>query len=233
MADDIIHLVSGVTSGMGQAFAKQRLAAGEKVVGLVRNPASAKAIGLTDIIEVDYGNPEQVEHCLKAHAETRWTSFVNCAAILPAIPIGESTAASLTDIFNVNVISPMLICSQLVGRMSPGGAIILVGSISGFKGSYDDPYAATKGAIHSLVKTLALKFAPDARVIGLAPGMTDGTQMTANLVPGLREKTLQTIPLRQAGQAEDMAAVIEFLIGPACKFMTGAVLDINGGQYLR
>ncbi len=232
MADTPIHLVSGVTSGMGHAFAQQALAAGERVVGLVRSKDSAKDMGLTDIIEVDFSDPEAVAQCLASRSEI-WNSFVNCAAILPALAIHECTPQSLKEIFNINVISPMLVCKQLIGKMAPQACILLVGSIAGYKGSYDDPYAATKGAIHSLVKSIALKFAPDVRVVGLAPGMTDGTRMTSELIPGRREQTLQTIPLRSAGRAEDMAALMHFLLRPECQFMTGAMVDINGGQYVR
>jgi acetoacetyl-CoA reductase len=232
MAADRIHLVSGVTSGMGRAFAQQRLAAGEKVVGLVRNTDAARKLNLTDVIEVDFANPAQVETCLKSRPE-RWASFVNCAGILPAIPIEKSSAESLATIFNVNVISPMLICKQLVGTMVQGGCILLVGSISAQKGSFDDPYAATKGAIHSLVKTLALKFAPEVRVVGIAPGMTDGTRMTAELVPGRREHNIGLIPMARAGEAEEMAKIMGLLLQPECGFMTGAMVDVNGGQYVR
>mgnify|MGYP001487629249 CR=1 FL=1 len=110
---------------------------------------------------------------------------------------------------------------------------VLLGSISGHKGSFDDSYAATKGAIHSLVKSLALKFSPNIRVIGIAPGMTNNTKMTNNLVEGQYSKTLSKIPLKYAGEPEDIAELILFLINKHAKFITGSIIDVNGGQYLR
>ncbi len=91
----------------------------------------------------------------------------------------------------------------------------------------------TKGAIHTLVKSLALKFSPNIRVLGIAPGMTNNTKMTNNLVEGQYGKNLYKIPLEHAGEPEDIAELIMFLINKHANFITGALIDVNGGQYLR
>jgi 3-oxoacyl-[acyl-carrier protein] reductase len=186
----------------------------------------------TEPIFANLADPKEVPLALAA-LQGPLHGFINAAGILPAKNFTESTAESLTELFNINVISPMLILKAAVPLLVPGGVVVLFGSISGHKGSYDDGYAASKGAIHSLVRSLVDKLSPQHRIIGIAPGMVENTRMTDELVPGRFEENLKKIPLRKAGRPEDIAALTLFVLSDACQFMTGSILDINGGQYLR
>ena len=226
-------LVSGVTSGMGLKFVELILQKGYSVIPIVRNKSDLDNIDIYDnIIEYDYCEPWNIDSAFSGLSE-KIDAFVNFAAILPGLSLFEQSYEGLKTIFDVNVISPMLIINKIENLLNKDGCIILLGSISGHKGSFDDSYAATKGAIHSLVKSLALKFSPNIRVIGIAPGMTNNTKMTNNLVEGQYSKTLSKIPLEHAGEPEDIAELILFLINKHANFITGSIIDVNGGQYLR
>jgi NAD(P)-dependent dehydrogenase (short-subunit alcohol dehydrogenase family) len=229
------YLVTGATSGMGRAVSKTLHGAGHRQVLLVREGSRKKDLPDFDgiIVEADFANPAQVE-IFFAGFDTPLDGVINCAGILPGQSYTESTAADLTRLFNINTVSPMLMLKQLTPHLKPDACVVLYGSISGHKGSYDDGYAASKAAVHALVRSLALKLAPNVRVVGIAPGMTEETRMTAELIPGLFEKTKETrIPLKRAGKPEDMAALTLFVLGDSARFMTGCVIDVNGGQYLR
>ena len=227
------HLVSGVTSGMGRAFLDLlRSKAGERIVAIVRDRKQVMDVQADRHIVLDFARPDTVDVAFDGFDQPLH-SFINYAAILPGRTLLGSDHVHLQNLFNINVLTPMLVVRTIEPLLQRGSTVLLLGSIAGFKGSYDDPYAATKGAIHSLVKSLALKFAPDRRVVGLAPGMTQNTRMTDNLIPGRFDQNLETIPLRQAGDPRDLAQLAYFLLSDACRFMTGNVIDVNGGQYMR
>lgn len=226
-------MISGVTSGMGLAFMELVKNEGHCIIAIVRNKEQIRDnTGISKIIECDYSNPGKVERAFK-ELDMDIDAFINFSAILPGLSIFEQTYKGLTDLFNINVITPMLIIKNIQNKIRKGGSIILLGSISAQKGSFDDPYAASKGAIHSLVKSLSLKFSPDVRVIGVAPGITNNTRMTEELIDGLYKKNIEKTPLKIAGEPVDIANLILFLTGESSKFMTGCTIDINGGQYLR
>ena len=228
------YLLTGATSGMGKAIYADLTQKGHTVIPVLRNKEQAQNFAPTPstFIEADLANSGQIEAAF-SDLKTPLDGFINAAGILPGDSFEETDAAKLTELFNINTISPMLITKAIKPLLNQGACIILFGSISGHKGSYDDGYAASKGAVHSLVRSLALKFAPHARVIGIAPGMTENTRMTNDLVEGRFEHNMKLIPLQQAGQPTDIAELTSFVLSDTCQFMTGCVIDINGGQYLR
>ncbi|WP_162901381.1 SDR family oxidoreductase [Breoghania sp. L-A4] len=223
--------LTGCTSGIGAAFLKFAAESGRySVSALSRRPVHSDVIvwnGLSDLDNLDL--LEQTLQDFSAPLD----GIVLFAGELPGRTMFESTPAQMEHLFRVNVIANMVIIKALAPCLAEDSAVVLLGSISGFKGSHDDPYAATKGAIHSLVKSLALKMAPRTRVVGIAPGMTNDTRMTDDLVDGLYQRTLSTIPLRRAAEASEIAALVDTLLGASARSITGAVLDVNGGQYLR
>ena len=226
-------LVSGATSGMGLKFVELIQQKGYSVITIVRNKSDVENIkNYEDIIEYDFSEPWNIDNAFSGFNQ-KIDVFVNFAAILPGLSLFEQSYEGLKNLFDINVISPMLIVKKIQNKLNLDGSIILLGSISAQKGSFDDPYAATKGAIHTLVKSLALKFSPDIRVIGIAPGMINNTRMTSNLVEGQYKKTIARIPLEHAGDPEDIAELILFLINKHSSFITGSIIDVNGGQYLR
>jgi 3-oxoacyl-[acyl-carrier protein] reductase len=117
--------------------------------------------------------------------------------------------------------------------MGHGGTIVLVSSTAGQRGeAMHADYAATKGALISLTKSLAIECAPDITVNCVAPGWVD-TEMSAAAYAGDgRERIARTIPLQRIASAEDVAGPIVFLCSPLARHITGEVLNVNGGSVL-
>ncbi|HMK15285.1 MAG TPA: SDR family oxidoreductase, partial [Methanomicrobiales archaeon] len=115
------------------------------------------------------------------------------------------------------------------------GAIVNVTSTAAVRGeALHSHYAASKGALHALTKSLAVELAPwKIRVNCVAPGWVD-TDMCAETFaePGMREKIRQTIPLRRIPPPEDVAGPILFLASDLARHITGGILDVNGGSVL-
>jgi len=117
--------------------------------------------------------------------------------------------------------------------MRRGGAIVLVSSTAGQRGEAGHAdYAASKGAIISLTKSLAVECAPDIRVNCVAPGWVD-TEMSAGPLGGKEADRIRDgIPLRRAADAEDIAGPIVFLCSDMASQITGEILNVNGGSVL-
>jgi 3-oxoacyl-[acyl-carrier protein] reductase len=115
------------------------------------------------------------------------------------------------------------------------GAIIHVSSTAAVRGeAFHSHYAASKGALHALTKSLAVELAPfGIRVNAVAPGWVD-TDMCVEVfrIPGYRRQVEETIPLRRVPPPEDIAGPILFLASDLARHITGEILNVNGGSVL-
>lgn len=119
-------------------------------------------------------------------------------------------------------------------RIGDQGRIVLVGSTAGQRGEAGHAdYAASKGALMSLVKGVAIELAPRAITVNcLAPGWIDTDMVTPVLSEGTRTAIEATIPLGRVASADDVAGPILFLCSPLARHITGEVLNVNGGSVL-
>lgn len=135
---------------------------------------------------------------------------------------------------DVNVKAPAHFARALLpGMKSRGnGRIVLLGSVAASTGGTyaHSPlhYACSKGALHTMVRWLARRAAPEVLVNGIAPGSTD-TAMVAAADPS----ALKSIPLPRFGRPEEIAWPIAFLCSPGASFICGSIIDVNGGAYMR
>ena len=227
-----IHLVSGATSGIGHAIFQLLVDQGEQVVPVVRSASQAEALGVTEWLQADFECLAESRAAFRAF-DRPIDSFINCAGIAVGKPIWDNDDDEIQRLLNINLISPMVACGELRGKIKKGGAIVLFSSQSAFRGGWDDVYIASKGGINSLVKSLAQKMAPDVRVIGVAPGVTADTRMTRERKQDDLSAVVQQVPLRRLAQPQEIAALVLSLLGPAGAHMTGSMIDVNGGAYLR
>jgi NAD(P)-dependent dehydrogenase (short-subunit alcohol dehydrogenase family) len=138
----------------------------------------------------------------------------------------------MEEIINVNLLSAMVAVSRLKKNLKPNATIVLFGSQSGFKGSFDDGYAITKGAIHALTRTVSLKLAPGNRIVAIAPGIVTDSRMTQDRRDDLALVT-QQVPMQRLGHPRELAAITYFVLSDCCALMTGCTIDVNGANYLR
>ena len=215
--------VTGGTRGIGRATVALLERAGARVVATSRTKdgdlgdvevarrvvnAAAAALGGLDIVVVNHGvwPPEDVP--LSALSDERWQSTLR---------------ANLDSLFYV--------CRAAIPHIAPGGTIVLVSSTAGQRGeSFHADYAATKGAVIALTKSLAVELAPGITVNSVAPGWVD-TDMSAGTLTA-KPAILATIPLGRAASAEDIAGPIVFLCSSLARNITGEILNVNGGSVL-
>jgi NAD(P)-dependent dehydrogenase (short-subunit alcohol dehydrogenase family) len=139
------------------------------------------------------------------------------------------------DVINVNLTGPAMIIHRLIQPMieTGWGRIINITSIVGQMGNFGQAnYAAAKGGLIALTKTLAREFArKNVTVNAVAPGFIE-TDMTAEVPEAGLEAVRQLTPMGRLGKPEEVAAAVTFLASPAASFITGAVVDVNGGMYM-
>jgi 3-oxoacyl-[acyl-carrier protein] reductase len=152
------------------------------------------------------------------------------------VPLAQMSDAQWESTRRANLDGAVYVCRAAIPHITGGGTIVLVASTAGQRGeALHADYAATKGAVIALTKSLAVELAPSVTVNCVAPGWVD-TEMAAqpyarNGGKGKREIEAG-IPLRRVASAEDIAGPIVFLCSPLARHITGEILNVNGGSVL-
>lgn len=161
--------------------------------------------------------------------------FVANAGVWPPedVPLREMSAARWRTTMAQNLDSVYTTTRGALNLMTHGGTAVLVSSTAGQRGeAMHADYAASKGALISLAKSLAIECAPEITVNCVAPGWVD-TDMSESAYAGDgRDRIARTIPLQRIASAEDVAGPILFLCSPLARHITGEVLNVNGGTVL-
>lgn len=154
-------------------------------------------------------------------------------------PIEDVSLAEMTDerwhtTLEINLNAIFYTCRAAARRLRDHGRLVLVGSTAGQRGeSFHGDYAATKGAMISLVKGFCVELAPrDITVNCVAPGWIDTEMAAPVLGGGARERIEAGIPLGRMASADDVAGPILFLCSELGRHVTGEILNVNGGAVL-
>jgi 3-oxoacyl-[acyl-carrier protein] reductase len=238
-----VAIVTGGGSGMGAAIAETYAREGAHVAVVdVDGAAAAKVarkIGNTAIaIKCDVTKRSDIDAAVleTASAFGGLNVLVNNAGVAhlnkPVLDIDEK---EFDRVFAVNVKGLFMFTQAVVPLMKgKGGVIINIGSTAGLRPRPGlSAYNATKGAVHNLTKTLAVELAPDKiRVCAIAPVATDTPLLPTFLgpAPGMREKFIATVPLGRLATAQDIADAALFLASDDAKFLTGNIMEVDGGR---
>lgn len=239
-------LVTGGSRGIGAATAELFAEAGADVAITYRSrkadadqvAARIRARGRRAHVEqADLTDPAVVADTFRRAADALGglDAFVANAGIWPAteVPVRSMTVERWGDTMRSNLDSVFLTTRAALGIMGTGGSIVLVSSTAGQRGeALHADYAATKGAVIALTKSLAIECAPAVTVNCVAPGWVD-TEMTASALAGeARARIARSIPLGRIPSPRDIAGPIVFLCSPLARHITGEVLNVNGGSVL-
>jgi 3-oxoacyl-[acyl-carrier protein] reductase len=237
-------LVTGAGSGIGKCIAETYAREGANValadIDLGAAQAVARAIG-NNAVAVRCDVARQAD-CAAAVAETLSAFGAldilvnNAGATHVNKPMMEIDEADFDRIYAVNVKGVFLFCQAVVPhfRQQGAGVIVNIGSTAGLRPRPGlSAYNATKGAVHMLTKSLAVELAPDRiRVCAVAPVATDTPLLPTFLGPaeGMREKFIATVPLGRLAQPQDIANAALFLASADAQFVTGNILEVDGGR---
>ena len=242
---DKVALVTGASQGIGRDTALALTEAGAKVVVAARNEEKLAALvgeivlagGQALALRMDVADTEQVRAGFKQVIEkfARLDILVNNAAITHD---GLSVRMKQEDwdaVIRTNLTGAHLCIQQALGTMmrARAGRIINITSIVAQMGNAGQAnYVASKAGLIGLTKAMAIEISSrNITVNAVAPGFIE-TPMTDALADKVKEELKTRIPLGRMGSARDVAAAIVFLASDEAGYITGHVLDVNGGMYL-
>ncbi len=240
-------IVTGGSRGVGRATALLLAKAGANV-GIGYRSRSDDAEDVVEAIEAEGRQAwaEAGDLAVVANVERLFATadrefdgldiFVGNHGVWPSddVPVSEMTDDQWHHTLEANLHSVFYACRSAAQRLRPGGRLVLVGSTAGQRGeAFHADYAATKGAMISLVKGFCVELAPrDITVNCVAPGWID-TDMVESAVAGVgRQRIEETIPIGRLASPEDIAGPIVFLCSELARHVTGEILNVNGGAVL-
>jgi 3-oxoacyl-[acyl-carrier protein] reductase len=244
-----VALVTGAGTGIGRAVALALAGAGATVgihfhssrAGAEETLAAlAQRDGKGVLLPADLTVEEQargVVDRLVAEAGRLDILVNNAGSVVQRARIEDCPTELWRRAFDVNVNSAFFVTRQAIPHLrgSGHGSIInnLTLSVQTGGAGGAGPYAAAKGALQVLTRTLARELAPQVRVNAVMPGVIDTPHHEAFSTPQRMEEYRRQTPLERNGTADEVAAAVLFLAGEAARFITGALLDVNGGRFLR
>jgi len=228
-------LVTGATSGIGAGIARAFAAAGDTVVATGATDdevAAAQRQGGVDVRRLDVRDGDAVRALVEGLGAL--DVVVNCAGVIRRG--AEHDPVAFAETVDINLTGTMRVCAAArPGLKERAGCIVNTASMLSFFGAGLAPgYSASKGGVAQLTKSLAIAYAADGiRVNAIAPGWI-ATPLTQPLQddPARSGPILARTPLGRWGTADDVAGPVLFLASAAARFVTGAVLPVDGGYLI-
>jgi 3-oxoacyl-[acyl-carrier protein] reductase len=230
-------LITGASRGIGRACARALAEAGARVILAARDTArlqqAAGEIPNAGWVELDLASPESIRQAFAKAGKV--DILVNNAAITRDGLAMRMKKEDWDTVLATNLTGAFLAVQQVLPGMMKErwGRIVNISSVVGEAGNPGQAnYVASKAGLIGLTKSLAQEMGSrNITVNAVAPGFVE-TDMTAALSAELKDNLLGHIPLRRFGRAEDVAAAVRFLASEEAGYITGHVLNVNGGMYM-
>jgi 3-oxoacyl-[acyl-carrier protein] reductase len=238
-------LITGASRGIGKACAKALAASGFRTVLAARarekleeTAAEIQSEGAEAFVtEIDLASGESIARAIESAAKEfgRIDVLVNNAGVTKDGLAVRMKQADWEMVLQTNLSGAFYACQQVLAGMmrERWGRIVNISSVVGETGNAGQAnYAASKAGLIGLTKSLAQEVGSrNITVNAVAPGYID-TDMTHGLSAELKQKMVESTPLKRIGTPQDVAAAVKFLASEEAGFITGHVLDVNGGLYM-
>ena len=220
-------VVTGTSSGIGQAIAERLLNEGWKVVGLDRAPATIERPGFTSIA-VDLSDTKHIAKSLQNIGDV--TAFVHAAGYMRVARLGDLTLEPGEGMWRLHVEAASAIANHLVAGLPFGGRIVLIGSRTSNGAAGRSQYAATKAALVGLARSWAIELAPRGITVNVVAPAATNTPFLRDPVRAAATPVLP--PIGRFIEVSEVAAMTAFLLGPEAGAITGQTISICGGASL-
>jgi 3-oxoacyl-[acyl-carrier protein] reductase len=238
-------LITGASRGIGKACAHALSLAGYRIALAARSVEKLQEVadeivangGDAFIVELDLGNREMIAGAFSKAAKEfgRIDILVNNAGVTKDGLAVRMKPADWETVLQTNLSGAFYLTQQVLPGMmrERWGRIVNISSVVGEMGNPGQAnYVASKAGLIGLTKSLAQEMGSrNITVNAVAPGFIE-TDMTHGLTPELKQKMLDQTPLKRMGTPQDIAGAVKFLVSEDASFITGHVLDVNGGIYM-
>ena len=242
-------VVTGGSSGIGAMIATGLVAAGARVLISARKEDALAALaealggkGICDYVVADVGTPDgsaAIADAVTTTFDGRLDILVNNAGTTWGAPIDDFPDEAWLKLTNVNLLGPFRLTTTLLASLRRGATareparIVNIGSLAGLRVTEVEnyPYSATKAGVHMLTRHLAGRLAREhITVTAIAPGYFP-SRMSAFALndESTRDELLSSVPLGRTGTPEDIVGAVRFLASRAGAYLTGSVLEVDGG----
>ncbi|HQV19663.1 MAG: SDR family oxidoreductase [Gordonia sp.] len=225
-------IITGGSRGIGRAVVERVIARGDRVVSLSRGVSSLEFSRPRQVMEIktDVTEGDSVARAIRAVAEEYGSVYalVNVAGVHRGGRVTDLSRVDWDLVLRTNLTGAFETSRATVPILEPGGAIVNVGAVVGFRGFPGDvAYGSAKAGLSGMTQVLAAELAPrNIRVNLVVPGFVD-TDMTSTLSGRAREKIIASIPAGRIGEASEIAQVIVDVAGAT--YMYGATVPVDGG----
>jgi 3-oxoacyl-[acyl-carrier protein] reductase len=238
-------LVTGASRGIGRACALALAGVGNRVVLAARSPVKLEEVaaeirgagGEAFVVEMDLSSHESIKGAMEKAAKEfgRIDILVNNAGMTKDGLAVRMKQQDWESVIQTNLNGSFYAIQEVLQGMmrERWGRIVNISSVVGEKGNPGQAnYVASKAGLIGLTKSLALEVGSrNITVNAVAPGFI-GTDMTHELSAELKQKMIDLTPLKRMGTPDEIAAAVKFLASDEAAFITGHVLDVNGGIYM-
>lgn len=221
-------VVTGASSGIGEAIVDKLLAQGWQVTGLSRSPVT-RANPAFRSVQVDLSNSEALRQVIATLPTPQ--ALVHAAGMMAAAPLGELDPMTSERLWRLHVQAAETLVNHFVSQMSQGGRIVVIGSRTSRGAAGRSQYVATKAALVGMVRSWAAELAPrgiTANVV--APGATQTPMLSS---PGRESSPPNVPPIGRLITPQEVAALVNFVLSPDAAAITGQELVICGGASLK
>lgn len=229
--------ITGAAGGIGAAIARRAAAEGYAPLFLMDRdeaalaPVAQETGGMAVVVDIaDAGAVAWAFDRLRDNAQTLY-GLVLAAGVVDNGKLADLTPQRWAEILTINLTGPFLCCHAARDLLADGGRIVTLGSLAGRTGGVitGTAYAASKGGIEALTKSMAQELAPRGITVNcVAPGAVE-TPMLAAHPPEKKAAMSAATPLGRMAKPQEIAAAVCFLLSADSAFTTGAVIAVNGG----
>lgn len=244
MFKDKIAIVTGGATGIGKSCVHALQEEGAVVI-LIYNHSEIEALDIernllrVDAIKTDVTNEEEIKDLFKYISNTySHVDFLinNAGGNISFFKTNEYPVKDWIETFNRNSLSVFLMCKYAIPLLNDKGKIVNISSISGKTGGAPGgmAYAAAKAAVDSMTKSLAKELAyRKINVNAVSPGVIWTNQHKKFSSKEYYESLIKNIPLGRDGSPNDIAKVVKFLCSDDSSYITGQIIEVNGGQLMK
>jgi 3-oxoacyl-[acyl-carrier protein] reductase len=214
-------LIIGISGSLGSAFANGLKTIGNyHIFGTTSQPSNISE----NVFHLDFQNDKTIH----SFPDIIFNHVIIASGYEPSSNLAESTAEHIDKMFRIHAIGPLLFLKKIAKQFAVDSSITFVSSPAAWQGSYDPSYAAVKGAVNSLVRTLAKDFAPKTRVNALSPSLIEDSTVFNKMTKDFKQKHIDKTLNRRLLSVTECVEAIKFIF--SSKHYTGQILHLNGGM---